>query len=257
VLKSNKRSIILSAVYFSFLVLFSSLIPALRNPALCLLKLPLEFATFLKGEIGGVIFYHKNLTQNRILKIQIDLLKNKLNEKQEIYLENRRLNNLLFFKQKLPYRVIAARVIGRDPSNWSSTLIIDKGKSYGIKKGFVCVTYLGLIGRVAEVNDSASKIMLINDPNFSVSALVQRSRQEGLVCGSLSSSLMMKYLSYDSDIKVSDKVVTSGLTPSYPKGLVIGTVVAIGEEFSGLSRYCLIKPAVELSSLEEILIIIP
>jgi rod shape-determining protein MreC len=67
----------------------------------------------------------------------------------------------------------------------------------------------------------------------------------------------MKYLPKDADIQVSDVIITSGLTETYPKGLLIGSVLNIGEEFSGLSRYAIIKPVVNLSNIEEVLIIIP
>jgi rod shape-determining protein MreC len=153
--------------------------------------------------------------------------------------------------------VVPARVIGRSADNWSSIVIIDKGSYNGIRRGFVAINYLGLVGRVIEVGDTASKIMLINDPSLGVSSVVQRSRQEGLVSGTLGRSLIMKYLPKDADIQPSDTIVTSGLTSAYPKGLLIGTVVSIGEEFSGLSRYAIIMPAVNLSSIEEVLIIIP
>jgi rod shape-determining protein MreC len=98
--------------------------------------------------------------------------------------------------------------------------------------------------------------MLINDPNFGVSAIVQRSRQEGLISGTLGGSLIMKYLPKDADIQISDVIITSGLTPIYPKGLLIGKVLTLGEELSGLTRYAIIKPAVNLSNIEEVLIII-
>jgi rod shape-determining protein MreC len=85
---------------------------------------------------------------------------------------------------------------------------------------------------------------------------VLRSRQEGLACGSLGNMLMFKLLPKDCDIIVGDQVVTSGLTPIYPKGVLIGTVSAIARDFSGLSMYALIDPAVDLASLEEVLIIV-
>jgi rod shape-determining protein MreC len=118
------------------------------------------------------------------------------------------------------------------------------------------ITYLGLLGRVAETSESTSKIMLVSDPDMGVSGLIQRSRQEGLVCGTLGSHLIMKYLPEEADIKVSDIVVTSGLSQEYPKGLLIGRVIDIGREFSGLSRYAVIEPAVKLSNIEEVLIIV-
>ncbi|MDD5596088.1 MAG: rod shape-determining protein MreC, partial [Candidatus Omnitrophica bacterium] len=133
----------------------------------------------------------------------------------------------------------------------------NKGSNSWIKRGFVVMSYIGLLGRVVETSQYSSKVMLLNDPSLSVSAIDQRSRQEGLVCGTLESSLVMRYLPKDADIAVSDVIITSGLTNIYPKGLIIGTVVEIGEEFSGLSRYASIKPAVNLSSIEEVLIIIP
>ncbi|MDD4894032.1 MAG: rod shape-determining protein MreC [Candidatus Omnitrophica bacterium] len=208
-------------------------------------------------EAGGIIFYHHNMAQNERLRKEINFLKQKLNTTSEVYLENKRLKSLVSFKQKTPYRVVPAKVIGRSADNWSSIVIIDKGSYNGIRRGFVAINYLGLVGRVIEVGDTASKIMLINDPSLGVSCVVQRSRQEGLVSGTLGRSLIMKYLPKDADIQPSDPIVTSGLTSAYPKGLLIGTVVSIGEEFSGLSRYAIIMPAVNLSSIEEVLIIIP
>jgi rod shape-determining protein MreC len=213
--------------------------------------------TLIRREVGGIIFYHRNLVQSESLKKEIDLLKQKLNATSEVYLENKRLKEILYFKEQSAYKVIAARVIGRTADNWSSVIIIDKGFHNGIKRGYVAISYLGLVGRVVETSESTSKIMLINDPDMGISSLVQRSRQEGLVCGTMGSSLMMRYLPADSDIRISDAVITSGLTGFYPKGLLIGKVIGIGEEFAGLSRYAIIKPAVNLSNIEEVLIIIP
>jgi len=191
------------------------------------------------------------------LKAEVELLKLKLTDAQEIKLENMRLNNLLTLKQKSSFKVIAARVIGRSPDNWSSVIIIDKGVYNGIRPKMVAMSYLGLVGKVIESSNHVSKIILINDPNFTISAISQRSRQEGLVCGTLGGALIMRYLNSDSDIKVQDVIVTSGLTENCPKALPIGSVVALEDEFSGLSRYAIIKPTVDLSNIEEVLIIVP
>ena len=211
----------------------------------------------VRKEFEGIVFYRRNYRQKRQLKEENDLLKNKLVAAQEVYQENKRLKQLLSLKRNSPYKVIAVNVIGRDPSNWSSFVIIDKGENSNIKKGNVAVNFLGLVGKVIEAGVSTSKVMLVNDPNFAVSALVQRTRQEGAVSGSLGGVLTMKYLSKDSDVKVNDSVVTSGLSEAYPKGLLIGTVVQTGDELSGLSRFAVIKPGVDPSNIEEFLVIIP
>jgi len=257
VFKFKKKSIIQSAVFVFFLLLLASLIPALSSPALEILKYPLRLFSLAGREVEGIIFYHRNMAQTETLRKEADFLRQKLNAANEIYLENRRLNSLLAFKQKTPYKAVSARVIGRSADNWSSIAIIDKGTRHGIRRGLVVITYLGLAGRVVQTQDATSKIMLINDPAFGVSAIVQRSRQEGLVAGTLGRYLIMKYLPKDADVQVSDSVITSGLTDVYPKGLLIGSVVSMGDEFSGLSRYCQIKPAVNLAAIEEVLIIIP
>lgn len=208
-----------------------------------------------RREIGALIFFHRNFVQNERFKKEVDALRNKLNHLEEIRLENSRLTELLAFKKKSHYRLTAARVIANSPDNWSKLLIIDKGESSGIAKDSAVMTHLGLVGKVVETTHATSKIMLINDPHLSVSAIVERSRQEGLVCGTLGSNLVMRYLGEEPDIKLGDTVVTSGLNQAIPKGLAIGSVIEIGKEFSGLSYYALIKPGVSLSNVEEVLIV--
>lgn len=252
----KKKKLIYLISSLLLLLFVASLVPSLRKPFLDICRYPLGILTLVEREIGGIIFYHRNLIQNKKLNKEVALLKQRLNSLSEVYFENKRLKNLLSFKQKTSYRVIPARVIGRSPENWSSIAIIDKGSSSGIECGMTAITYLGLAGRIMETSASTSKIMLINDPDFSVSSLVQRSRQEGLVCGTLGNSLMMRYLPKEADVRVSDNVITSGLTNVCPKGLIIGTVTDIGDEFSGLARYCVIKPAVDLHNIEEVLVII-
>ncbi len=254
--KFNRKSVIATSLLLVFLFLVSALIPSLRKPFINIFNLPLVMFSWLRQEVGGLIFFHNNLIQVQKLKTKNDFLRKQLNDKNEISLENARLKSLLGFKESVSYKVIAARVIARDPSNWASTIIIDRGSSSGIKTGMVSVTFYGLVGRVMETSSNTSKIMLINDPNLSISAIAQRSRQEGLVCGSLGGTLLMKYLPKDSDIKISDSIITSGMTHIYPKGLVVGTVVGLGREFSSLSTYAVIKPAVDLAALEEVLVIV-
>jgi len=245
--------VLLSFLLF-ILLIFSE--RALRKPVTGSLRQPLSFSASLGREAGGIIFYRRNLSENEALKREVDFLKNKLNSLNEYYLENLRLKEALSFKNKSTLKLIAARVIARSADNWSLNLTIDKGSYDGIRRGMSVITYLGLAGRVAETTGSTSKVMLLSDPNLGVSALVQRSRQEGLVSGTLGSNLIMKYLPAEADIRIDDTIISSGLDDAYPKGILIGRVVEIGREFSGLSRYALVRPAVNFSNIEEILVIV-
>jgi len=257
VFKLKKKNLIQVTLLASALLVFASFIPALRTPVISIAKIPFNFLKLIQREIGGMIFYHHNMVDSQRLRNENSLLRFKLNELNEIKSENLRLEQLLSLKQKTSYKVIASKVVAHSPDNWSSVIIIDKGESSGIKKGQGVINYLGLVGRVVETSRSTAKVMLINDPNLGVSAINSRSRQEGLITGTLGGSLIMKYLPRESDINISDTIITSGFTESYPIGILIGTVVDVGEEFSGLSRYAIVKPAADLSSAEEVLVIIP
>lgn len=191
------------------------------------------------------------------LKYEAQNLRRRLFDLREVEQENKRLKNLLSFKQKSPFRLVASRVIARSPDSWSSSVIIDKGRYNGIRRGMAVINAQGLIGRVIESAEGSSKVLLINDPSQGVSSIVQSSRQEGLVSGSLGSNLIMRYLPIDAQVSVGDIIITSELSRVYPKGLLVGKVISIGKEFSGLSRYAVIRPAANLSSIEEVLVIIP
>jgi rod shape-determining protein MreC len=166
------------------------------------------------------------------------------------------LNKLLSFKSNLTFSTKAAQVIGRDSSNWLSTLIIDKGEKAGINIGMPVISDTGLVGKIVEVSKSTSRVLLINDPNLKVAALVQDSRDEGMVSGSLGGTCRMYFLSLDSEVKINDVVVTSGLGGVFPKGLLIGRVVDVDLDSTGLMKNCSIKPATNLSRIEEVLVIL-
>jgi rod shape-determining protein MreC len=238
------------------LLILAVFLPVLRAPAMVVLRSPLYLCSMIGREVNGILFYHRNYVERDRLAKRVDHLNSKFVAMYDLSAENNRLTTILSLKQQLPYKVVAARVIGRDPSNWSSTVIIDKGTSGGIKKGAAAVSYLGLVGRVIDAQPFTATVTLINDPDVSVYARIVRSRQEGLACGSLGGTLMLKLLPKDCDIVVGDVIVTSGLTPIYPKGVLIGRVRDIVKDFSGLSMYALIDPAVDLGALEEVLIIV-
>jgi len=257
VFKISKQNLKYLLAAFIFIIAVPYLISLFSAPVQKTTKIPISLLCLLQREARGFFFYHRNYLENERLRNENYLLRGKFAEFKELYQENARLKSLLSFKQKSPFKLIAARVIARAPDNWSSSLLVDKGRYQGVKKGMVAINYQGLVGKVTEAGDSASKIVLINDPALGISGIIQRTRQEGLVNGTLGGSLIMRYLPEDADVSVGDTVVTSELSQSYPKGLVIGKVTGLGKEFSGLNRYAVIKPAAELSNIEELLVVVP
>lgn len=216
---------------------------------------PIKLTQGIFNEIKLVFSYRKFFRESSSLKKEIAPLRQKLSEYEEVFRENERLNKLLSFKSNLTFSTKAAQVIGRDLSNWIAALIIDKGKKDGLDIGMPVISDISLVGKVIEVSKTTSRVLLINDPNFKVAALIQDSRDEGIVSGSLGGSCKMYFLSLDSEVKINDIVVTSGLGGVFPKGLLIGRVVDVDLDSTGLMKNCSIKPATNLSRLEEVLVI--
>ena len=178
----------------------------------------------------------------------------------EIESENETLRRLLSFTQANPthsYKAaeVKGRVIGRDPSNFLSYLIIDSGSQQGIEKGMPAVTERGLVGRITEVGSDWAKVMLIIDPSSSVNALIQTSRATGVVEGQVGGSLAMKYIPQQDTVNVNDIVLTSGLGGNFPKMLIIGQVTAVYQRDIEMFQQADIRPTVDFNNLEIVLVI--
>jgi len=176
----------------------------------------------------------------------------------EIQQTNLRLRALLDFKEEVIFEVTPAQVIGRNPSTWFSNLTIDKGAKDGIKVDMPIVTNQGLVGKVIDVYPSYSKVQLLISPDSGISAIVQRTRDNGVLIGLSSPSGYTKItrLHQYADIQEGDVIISSPLTGIYPKGLVIGRVVEVYNDPVSLERSALVMPEVDFDRLEEVLVII-
>jgi rod shape-determining protein MreC len=252
--RNNVTVSILTAVVLIWVV--NAIFTATRAKILDVAKPALEVSSKVSKKIKSSVPPQSKIEkENRFLYDQIDILKNKLVQLDEFRLENDRLKNLLGFKTKTSSNTISAQVIGRDPSNWTSIIYIDKGKEDGIEKYMAVTTDKGLVGRVVEVGGSTAKAMFITDPDSRIGVLVQRTRHDGLLYGTLSRQCQVVYMALDADVWPGDLIVSSGLGTSIPKGLLVGTVEDVFIDKSGLYQSAVVKPAVDLSRVEEVLCI--
>lgn len=176
---------------------------------------------------------------------------------QETLKENERLRELLKFAASLSMEYVPAEVIGRNPDNWFSTATINKGTADGVSRDDPVVTAAGLVGRVIKVTRDTATVMLMLDPDSGAGGLVQRTRDAGVVVGvgGPGQVLRMKLFSRESDVKVGDTIVTSGLGSFFPKGLPVGKVVMVGRGDYGLVKTADIQPFVNFDRLEEVLVL--
>lgn len=255
-----KRKIIpfFALIVFVLLIFFLSLsvFPyAFRSGALDIFSMPLSVCNGLTHEIKAFVLFHKSYWKNFKLEKENEELKSHRFDYEKLEVENERLRSLLGFKNNLSYETVAARVIGKDFGPFRPFLILDKGRSQGIVKYAPVFTPAGLVGKVFEVGRYSSKVILINVCDLSVPALNARTREQGLVSGTLDGQCKLRFLDLDSDIREGDLIVTSGLNMVYPEGVVIGKVKLIGTESSGLGKFAILDPAVNVSRLDEVLIV--
>jgi len=194
--------------------------------------------------------------ENQRLLKELGKSHQKIIQQSELELENQRLRELLGFKRSLPAPAIAAEIIGKDPSAWFKTVIIDKGSSDGLRRGLPAVSSLGVVGQIVDVSGRQSRLMLIIDRNSGADALVQRTRARGVVKGTSRDECYLDYVLHADDVRVGDLVVSSGFDGVYPKGLLIGTVTAVDFKGGDFFKDVQITPAVDFDKLEEVLIIL-
>jgi len=194
--------------------------------------------------------------ENDRLKNELAALKQRTVDRDELELANRRLKKLLEFKQNLDYPIVAAEVVGTDPSAQFKTVIINKGASHGVLPLMPVVCAQGAVGRVIWSSPHYAKLLLLIDPNSGVDVIVQRSRARGVAEGAPGGELRLKYLIHTEDVRLGDKVITSGAAGVYPKGVLVGTVSAVRQGQDGAFQRVQITPAVDFGRLEEVLVLL-
>ncbi|OGX27272.1 MAG: rod shape-determining protein MreC [Omnitrophica WOR_2 bacterium RIFCSPHIGHO2_01_FULL_48_9] len=252
------KSLIYLAVFiipFLFLFLHASTFSPVKFKVAELVSLPAQIISFPVRELKKLLYYHRTFAEYVRLSKEVNILKTRLVGLEEVVRENSRLEQLLRFKRNLIYASVPANVIGRDPANWNSSMIVDRGTKDGVSVGMPVVSAAGVVGRVAEVSPSMSRVILLTDPQFSVAALVQSPRESGLISGSLQGICRLRYVSSEASIQIGDEVITSKLSTSFPEGLLIGKIIGIKGTADNPAMEYVVQPAVSLSKIEEVLII--
>jgi len=198
--------------------------------------------------------------QNEELQKQVAELEKYKQQILEFQKENINLRSMLGLKQRsLQYDMEAAEVIGRDSGNWFNVILIDKGEEDGIKKDMAVVTDQGLVGYTFSTGKNYAKVILITDDRSSVSSMIERTRDNGIIKGTIDPAprgfVKMVYLPQEANLVKGDVVISSGLGGVVPKGIIIGEVMEAGKEPNDLMQYAIIKPEADLQKLEQVFVI--
>lgn len=194
--------------------------------------------------------------ENRRLKEQNAQLLGELIKYQEGYLEAKRLENILSLKNDIAYPAIGARVINIAQAAIFKTLMINRGTSHGLKVGMPVIASKGIVGRITETSWHASRVLLVIDANSNIDALIQRTRTQAILQGAGFNGCMLKYVLKSDDVSIGDVVISSGLGGIFPKEILLGTVIKINKDRSGLFQQIEVSPSVDFSKLEEVLVLV-
>jgi rod shape-determining protein MreC len=214
---------------------------------------------------GAGFFQHlgnlnRAASENEELKRRLAETENELREARMARDENGRLKGLLGLKEEGKYQLVVARVIGRDPSEWFDSVMINRGSNSGIEKDMPVVTHEGIVGRVIGVSPFTSHVLLVTDERSAAGAIVGQlgaSQALGSVRGYGKNGLLdMRYVSGLEAVKQGDLVTTTGQDSIYPPGLSVGEVVDFKQGSATSPHEIKVKPTARLNSLGEVAVLL-
>jgi rod shape-determining protein MreC len=222
---------------------------------------PFERATSFLGRTarGGWADYidlRHTRQQNADLEREVARLRLEQAQFAEDAIQGRRLQALLEFRRQYVTSTVAAQVIGTSGVDSSRVLLIDKGADYGLKPDMAVITPDGIVGKLRDVFPHTAQVLEIDDPSSGAGVILASTRIRAIIHGGPDGKVQIGNLTADSRIKPGEIVLTSGGDQVFPRGLKVGTVDSVAPD-KDRQIYTLInvKPAVNLSQLEEVLII--
>ncbi|OQB24093.1 MAG: Cell shape-determining protein MreC precursor [Firmicutes bacterium ADurb.Bin182] len=226
--------------------------------------------TFASGSSNAIIRFVQDLfnttdadKENQQLKIRIAQLEQYEAELQQLKSENRRLKELLNYAETIGEdEFITANVIGKNQGVWFNSFTLNAGRNHGVKKDMPVVNNMGLVGRVTDVGATWCKVRGLIDAKMNVSCLVERTRDNGMIRGTISPDnksgmLELYYLPAGSDLVPGDKIITNGIGGIYPKNIMLGTVIEVTRTVEGekTDHNAVVQASVDFTKLDEVMII--
>ena len=196
-------------------------------------------------------------SENADLKARLDELSQRHRSFEDLERENEELRKLLAMKDRTGFDVLPAQVISLGPSNYEWTVTLDVGADDGVAKDMVVIDGDGLVGRVVQVTPNASRVLLAIDHNFSAASRDARMGETGPVDGRGGDLMVFHPLDPEATIRKGDQVVTAAYDNGlFPSGIPIGQVEDVGEATTLLNRDVLVRPYVDFTRLDHVLVVL-
>lgn len=195
--------------------------------------------------------------ENRHLADRLMVLEAENSKLIELASENERLKSLLNVAEVSALNGYIARVLAYDPTNWSKKITVNRGMNDNIKEGMAVISGNGVVGQIVSVGLHTSQVLLLSDPSSGADAIIQRTRTRGVVEGTGGNFYRLQFVKSEEDVRLGDRVITSGLDGIYPKGLLLGVVSFVGDYEKGtLFRDLKVRTSIDFNKLEDVLIVV-
>jgi len=240
---------------FSYLDNFKKFTLTLLSPIYVIVDLPNQVIDWVndKGADNEIL-----ISENNFLKGQLVELKAKLQTYNNLILENQKISKILESSYKIPnHDVQLAYVASIAQSRLSKKIIIGKGSNDGITLAQLVIGSDGVIGQITQVTPMYSTVRLLTDPIQHMPVKNSRNGIRGITKGMASNEnqMIIEFVPLDSDVKIGDIFLTSGIGNSYPSGYVVGRVTSIDDSENSSFLSIIIQPVQNMNKLELILII--
>jgi rod shape-determining protein MreC len=247
------------------LLIFLS-VQGVLGPLESVVSIPLNFVENIVGRASGgvsglvnnIADYRRLEQRNRDLEEALAIYQAELAQLREKGEDYDRLAALLNYNRFAPedFQFVTCDVIGMDSTGFVRAIQINCGRRDGLDVMDPVVTELGLVGRVVKVSATGAEVLLLTDPNSSVNARLQTSRQDGVVLGQLTGDLLMSFIPIDAQVDEGDLVMTNGLGQMFPAGLVVGKVLSSALSENELYKEARVRSLVDFDRLEVVQVIV-
>jgi len=233
---------------------WSAAVLGLGVPLQQLLAMPFEAAGEFWGRYMALVGVAE---ENRELQSVVAQLGDENLQLREALLAGGRLEQISRMRDEFEIPMLPAEIVAVDVSSWFRAVLLGRGREHGIAAGMPVISEDGLVGLVTATSPGAAKVKLLLDRQSAADGVVQRSRLRGVVRGGRSGEqLAFEFVARGGDLALGDEIISSGLGGIYPKGLRIGSVVALPEVGPQLLARATLEPAVDFSKLEQVFVML-
>jgi len=240
---------------FSYLDNFKKLTLTLLSPIYVIVDLPNQVIGWVNDKGAD---HNALISENEYLKGQLIELKVRLQTYNNLALENQKISKLLDSSYEIPnHDAKLAHVKSISQSRLSKKIIISKGSNDGAFLNQLIVGSDGAVGQITQITPMYSTVRLLTDPTQHMPVKNSRNGIRGITKGMASNEngMIIEFVPLDSDVKVGDIFLTSGIGNLYPSGYLVGRVTSIDDTINTSFLSISLQPSQNMNKLELVLIV--